>query len=202
MEWVIRFSRAAMMGLAWAGAWVPVGAVAARLMVSELDPEHIGGPLYAGFLCGTVFSGLAGIASDRRRLYDLTPFGAAVWGAAGGLFTGMAPFVLGEGHMGNQDAAWASAIVAISSVAAAIAAGRGLLGPLSSFKAAILAAVVSGVPAGVLPWIVGNQNTSQRFLPVAVMAVLSVLSALSAFVSVLVARWARGHDSEASAPSL
>ena len=51
---VTTFSRALMMGLAWAAAWLPVGMIAGALLVGELEPEHIGGPLYAGIPCGAI----------------------------------------------------------------------------------------------------------------------------------------------------
>lgn len=59
--WRRRIGRTAMMGLAWAAAWVPVGSLAGWLMVGELEPEWIGGPLYTGFLCGAMFSAVAGL---------------------------------------------------------------------------------------------------------------------------------------------
>lgn len=189
-----RISRAALMGLAWAGIWVLAGLVPARLIAGELEPEHIGGPFYVGFICGTVFSELAGIASGRRRLDDLSSYRAAAWGAAGGLFVGVLPFVLGDD--GSYSAGWAMSVVAISSIAAGVAASRHRLGELSLFRAAILAAVVSGLLAGVLPWILGNQNGIERFLPVAVIGSLTVLSALSAFVSLPVARWFKKQNRE------
>jgi len=117
---VTRISRAAMMGLAWAGAWVLAGLLPARLIVGELEPEHIGGPLYAGFICGAIFSELAGMASGRRRLDDLSSYRAAAWGAMSGLCVGVLPFVLGDD--GSYSAGWATTVVAISSIAAGIAA--------------------------------------------------------------------------------
>jgi hypothetical protein len=95
-KWVVRISRAFTMGLAWAAVWVPIGVVAARLIAGELDPEHIGGPLYAGFLCGTVFSAVAGTASGRHRLDELSSARAVACGALSGLLIGALPFVIGD----------------------------------------------------------------------------------------------------------
>jgi hypothetical protein len=189
-------SRAALMGLAWAGAWVPIGVIAGPLFVGELEPEHIGGPLYTGLVCGTVFSALAGIASGRR-LGDLSAYRAAAWGAASGLFTGMLPFVLGEGHATDYEAAWSTAIVATSSIAAGIAASRRWLGALSPSRAAILAAVVSGVPAGGGLWILtsSSQNGLERFLPLFLTGGLTGLGALTGFLSPSIARWLRKQNS-------
>ena len=98
MKALTRISRALLMGLAWAAAWLPVGMVGGALVVGELEPEHIGGPLYAGFLCGSVFSAIAGLASGRRRLTDFSYMRAAAWGAVGGLVVGALPFVIGDQH--------------------------------------------------------------------------------------------------------
>ena len=87
-KWLIRISRAAMMGLAWAAAWVPVGSLAGWLMVGELEPEHIGGSLYAGFLCGAMFSIVTGIADGRRGLAEMSLSRSAGRGAVSGLLGG------------------------------------------------------------------------------------------------------------------
>jgi hypothetical protein len=178
-----------MMGLAWAVVWVLVGLVLARLIVGELDPEHIAGPLYAGFICGAIFSTLAGTASGRRRLDELSFYRAASWGAMSGLCAGVLPFVIGDN--GSYGAGWATTIVAISSIAAGIVAGRRRLGESLVVRAVTLVAMVSGLLAGALPWILGNQNGIERFLPLAVIGSLTVLSAVSACVSLSVARWSR-----------
>lgn len=131
MKWFERISRAAMMGLAWAGAWVPVGALAGGLIVGELEPEHIGGPLYAGFLCGALFSAVAGIAAGRRTLAALSLSLAAVRGALSGLLAGGLWLILVFGS-GNP-AQWLlfAAVVgsltlvsAISGVGSALLAGK------------------------------------------------------------------------------
>src|SRR5262245_6125133 len=83
-----RIGRAALMGLAWAVAWVPAGALVGTLMVGEMEPEHIAGPVYAGFLCGAIFSVVAGIAGERRRLAEMFIRQSAVWGALSGLLAG------------------------------------------------------------------------------------------------------------------
>ena len=193
---VTRISRAAMMGLAWAGAWLPFGVVGGPLYAGELEPEHLGGPLYAGFACGLVFAAVSGFASGRR-LGELTAYQAAAWGAVSGLFTGMLPFVLGEGHATDYEAAWSMAIVATSSIAAGLAASRRWLGALSPSRAAILAAVVSGVPAGGGLWILtsSSQNGLERFLPLLLMGGLTGLGALTGFLSPAAARWLHKQNS-------
>lgn len=182
---ITRISRAAMMGVAWATAWLPLGMAGGRLIVGELEPEHIGGPLFAGFICGAMFSELTGMASGRRRLIDLSSYRAAAFGAASGFFAGVLPFVLGDN--GRYQAGWSTLIVAISAITVGIAAVR--LRGLTFSRAAIPAAVGSGLLAGVVPWILSTQNGIERFLPVAIITGLSVIGALSGFLSRPVARW-------------
>jgi len=55
-KWATRISRPFMMGLAWGLLWVPGGVLVGRLIVGEVEPEWVGAPLYAGFLCGVSFS--------------------------------------------------------------------------------------------------------------------------------------------------
>ena len=108
-----RVGRALMMGLAWAAAWIPIGMIGGSLMVGELEPEHIGGPLYTGFVCGAVFSAIAGLASGRRRLAEYSFGRAAVLGAVAGLFTGALPFILGEQH-GSDRPQWVLPVIVMS----------------------------------------------------------------------------------------
>jgi len=89
-----RIGAAGLMGLAWGAAWVPAGALVGWLMVGELEPEWIGGPLYAGFLCGAIFSAVTGIAVGRRRLDGISLFRSGAWGAASGLLAGALWLVL------------------------------------------------------------------------------------------------------------
>jgi hypothetical protein len=87
-RWRGRVGRAAMMGLAWAAAWAPVGAVSGWLVVGELEPEWIGGPLYAAFLCGATFSAVAGLAAGRRGLAEMSLLQSGARGAVSGLLVG------------------------------------------------------------------------------------------------------------------
>lgn len=101
-KWVTRLGRVMMMGLAWAAVWVPGGALVGALIVGELEPEWIGGPLYASVLCGATFSAVAGIAAKRHRLEKLSLSRAAVWGAVSGLLVGALPFVIGDQKAGER----------------------------------------------------------------------------------------------------
>jgi hypothetical protein len=95
--------RAILVGLAWGAAWMPAGALAARQITGGVDPEHIAGPLYAGFFCGALFSVVAGIATGRRRLAELSPVHAAGMGAVGVPFLGVLPLLIGEA---SADFSW------------------------------------------------------------------------------------------------
>jgi hypothetical protein len=193
---ITRVCRAAMMGLAWGPLWVAATVVPISLIVDDLDPGHIGGPLYAGFICGALFSELAGIASGRRRLDALSPSRAAAWGAMSGLFVGVLPFVIGDN--GRYQNAWSTAIVATSVIAARIAARwrkrrEGSLAPLMT-----LVAIVSGLLAGVVPAILTSESSTPGLLPVAAIGGISGLSTLSALVSQAFARWATTQNAPAN----
>jgi hypothetical protein len=87
-NWANRGGRAAMMGIAWAIAWVPVGVLIGWLIVGETEPEWIGGPLYAGFMCATIFSAVTGFAMGSRRLDTMSVPWSALRGAMSGLIGG------------------------------------------------------------------------------------------------------------------
>jgi hypothetical protein len=129
-KWFGRVGRAAMMGLAWAGAWVPVGAVLGGIIAGELEPEHIGGPLYAGFLCGALFSAVAGIASGRRTPAGLSLSLAGARGALSGLLGGGLWMLLVFGGGPGDDAPWllfAAVVGALTLISAASGVGSALL---------------------------------------------------------------------------
>ena len=84
-----RIGRAAVMGLAWAAVWVPVGALAGWLLVGELEPEHIGGPLYAGFCCGAIFAVVARSKGGGVALDEMSLSRSGIAGALSGLLAGV-----------------------------------------------------------------------------------------------------------------
>ena len=96
-KWLIRLCRAAMMGIGWGAAWVPVslsvGPVIERFTGLVDEPWFIAGVI-TGFPCGAVFSVIAGIATERRALDELPVGRAAALGAASGLLVGVAWLVL------------------------------------------------------------------------------------------------------------
>ena len=116
-----RFGRAALMGLAWAAVWLAAGLVLGPLYAGELEPEHIGGPLYAGFIAGMLFSAIAGLASGRRRLADLSPLRAGAYGALVGAVVGLLPFVIGDQHAPGDRPLWVLPVVLAGSMSAVCA---------------------------------------------------------------------------------
>lgn len=121
-KWVIRICRALMMGLGWGAAWVPIGVFVASLFVAELDPPHIGGPLYVGFTCGVIFSAVAGLASGRRRLDELSFSRAAASGAVAGAAIPLILFAVGDGSFEEGPwQAWA-AFVSVAILASTVSA--------------------------------------------------------------------------------
>ena len=96
--WITRICRACAMGVAWAAAWMPIGLLAARLVLDPrdtLDEPWIALGTLPGFLCGLIFSSVSGVAASRRRLDELSVGGAAGWG----LVTGVLAAVFG--HLAN-----------------------------------------------------------------------------------------------------
>jgi hypothetical protein len=134
-KWLEGIGRAALMGLGWAVAWIPLGLIGGTLIVGEAEPEHIGGPLYAGFLCGALFSALAGGVAGRRRLAELSLVGAAVWGTVSCLLVSVLVLVVGDvsggpfpwwNYVGIVGAACLlSAVTAVGSVMVARSATKG-----------------------------------------------------------------------------
>lgn len=89
-KWVTRISRALMMGLAWAVAWMPIGLLVGFIVDRDgsMDEPWIAAGTYPGFLCGVVFSVAAGFAARRRRLDQLSLAFAGTRGLVSGLLVG------------------------------------------------------------------------------------------------------------------
>jgi hypothetical protein len=89
-KWVTRISRAFMMGLAWAVAWMPIGLLIGFIVDRDgsMDEPWIAAGTYPGFFCGVVFSAVVGMAADRRRLRGLSLPLAGAWGLVSGLLVG------------------------------------------------------------------------------------------------------------------
>jgi hypothetical protein len=83
----------------------------------EVEPQHIGGAL-AGFPSGFLFAFLAGVASGRRRLADLSLARAAACGAVSGATIGILPSLIGSQHAPGERPLWVLPVVMTGSMAA------------------------------------------------------------------------------------
>lgn len=84
--WLRRIRGAIGMGLIWAMAWFGAGLI--LLLVVGVGAADVPFPLFfalLGFLAGVTFSGILGIAEDRRRFDQMSPPRFAAWGGVGGL---------------------------------------------------------------------------------------------------------------------
>jgi hypothetical protein len=94
-KWLQRIRGALGIGLTWAAGWAPIGAITGLVTGAVL-----GVPLvtitanYAlmfsalGFIGGTIFSTVLGVAEGRRRFDQLSLPRFVAWGALGGLVLG------------------------------------------------------------------------------------------------------------------
>ena len=105
-----QFGRAALMGLAWAAAWLLPSLIGGSIRHGEVEPEHIGGAL-AGFPSGFLFAFFAGIASGRRRLGDVSLARAAACGSVSGALIGMLPSLIGSQHAPGDRPLWVLPVV-------------------------------------------------------------------------------------------
>ena len=109
--------RAGLMGLMWAAAWLLPSMIGGSIRHGELEPQHIGGAL-AGFPSGFLFAFLAGIASGRRRLGNLSIARAAACGAVSGAIIGMLPSLIGSQHAPGDRPLWVLPVIMTGSMAA------------------------------------------------------------------------------------
>lgn len=93
----VRSSRV-LMGLAWAAAWAPLGALLSVIW----DPAAAGDRIFVrvgappGLLCGVSFFAALAIAEARRRLDEVSLYRAGAWGTMVGLFVGALPFGISQ----------------------------------------------------------------------------------------------------------
>jgi hypothetical protein len=85
-----------MMGLAWALVWMPIGLVIGFIVDPDgsMDEPWILIGTYPGFLCGVVFSVMAGLAARRANLEQISLSLASWRGGVSGLLVGGLFFVL------------------------------------------------------------------------------------------------------------
>src|SRR5687767_11775033 len=112
-----QFGRAALMGLAWAAAWLLPSLIGGSIRHGEVEPQHIGGAL-AGFPSGFLFAFFAGIASGRRRLGDLSLARAVACGVVSGALIGMLPSLIGSQHAPGDRPLWVLPVVMTAGMSA------------------------------------------------------------------------------------
>jgi hypothetical protein len=88
-EWLTGICRGAAMGLGWGASWVPLALLIALIVDPDdsMDEPWLIVGMLPGFLCGAVFSAVAGIANGRR-LDDLSFSRAGARGMVSGLLVG------------------------------------------------------------------------------------------------------------------
>mgnify|MGYP003394411363 CR=1 FL=1 len=98
MRYFLAVLGTALMGLAWAAAWTPLGALLSVIWDPAAARDRIFVPVGAlpGLLCGVFFFALLGIAEARRRLDEVPVYRAGAWGTMVGLFVGALPFGIGQ----------------------------------------------------------------------------------------------------------
>jgi len=103
--WAHRVGRALWMGVAWAGVWLLPSMVVGSLIVGELEPEHLGGAIFAGVPCGIIFSVVSGHAARRRRWKELSVPSAIAYGALIGALLVVLLFLVGD-QTGHPHPVW------------------------------------------------------------------------------------------------
>jgi hypothetical protein len=93
----VRSSRV-LMGLAWAAAWAPLGALLSVIWDPAAARDGIFVPVGAppGLLCGVLFFAVLAIAEARRRLDEVPLYRAGAWGTMVGLFVGALPLGISQ----------------------------------------------------------------------------------------------------------
>ena len=116
-NWLRRIRGALLMGVTWAGLWMPVGLLLGMIFDPNgtMDEPWILVGTLPGFLAGVMFSVVLGIAARRRRLEELSVAKVARWGALAGLVIGSLPFVLGD-QASDVERVWLLPLVVVSSI--------------------------------------------------------------------------------------
>jgi len=94
-HWLQRARGAVGIGVTWAAAWAPIGAIAGWITGAVLGfPLAVIATNYAvlfgtlGFAGGTIFSTILGLADGRRRFDQLSLPRFVAWGSLGGVLLG------------------------------------------------------------------------------------------------------------------
>ncbi len=129
-KWMIRIGRGVAMGLGWGAAWVPVALLVGLIVDPDdsMDEPWLVVGMLPGFLCGAVFSAVAGGADGRRRLHELSFHRAGARGTVSGLLVGGLWLVLA---LVSDPPQWLLDVVVVGSLT--------LLSAVSGVGAALLA---------------------------------------------------------------
>jgi hypothetical protein len=132
-KWLISIGRGVAMGLGWGAAWVPVALLVAVILDpnDSMDEPWLVVGMLPGFLCGAVFSAVAGIADGRHGLDELSFSRAGALGVASGLLVGGLWLVLA---LLSDPPRWVLNVVVVGSLT--------LLSAVSGVGAALLARMV------------------------------------------------------------
>ena len=92
-RWLKRIRGAFGIGLTWAAIWFGAGSIlnviAAIVFGGSLGIELMVVYALAGFVAGTAFSGVLGLADGRRSFHQMSLGRFAAWGALGGFPLGL-----------------------------------------------------------------------------------------------------------------
>ena len=138
-KWLQRIRGAIGIGLTWAAAWAPVGAITGwitamvfrfPLSVVTINYAVMFGVL--GFIGGTIFSTVLSLTEGRRSFEQLSLPRFAAWGAVGGLLLG--GLAVTAGLLGSG----------LTTLGAVITAGSTLLGAGSAAGTLVIAKGAQG----------------------------------------------------------
>ena len=126
-KWLRGIRDVALMALAWAAAWAPIGVLLGLIVDPDgsMDEMWVAVGGYPGFLCGAVFCAVLVGTKGCRRFDELPASRVGALGAASGVLVGSLPFVLLASNQTASLSGWLvgslvfGSIVLLSAVSAA-----------------------------------------------------------------------------------
>ena len=94
----LRIALMVLIGLAWAAAWSPLGALLNVIWDPAAASDRVFVPVGAppGLLCGVCFFVMLALGEARQRLDEVPLHRAGVWGTVVGVFVGALPFGMSQ----------------------------------------------------------------------------------------------------------
>ena len=85
--WLEPIRRVVLMAIIWAVVWAPLGVLLGMIVDPDgsMDEPWVAVGAYPGFLSAVVFCAVLPLTDRRRRLDEVSPGRAIVWGALSGL---------------------------------------------------------------------------------------------------------------------